>query len=77
MKQFRFIRRLKYGDWLEIINADSLEEAKDLYDFEIKDNIEIEELKSHKGCVLAFHICRGQAITKKTLKEHCVVSFIR
>ena len=62
MKAFRFIKRYGSSDWLQIINADSLEEALTYYDFSEDKDIEVEELENRKGCVLAFHITGRQAI---------------
>jgi hypothetical protein len=61
MKSYRFIKRYGNSDWLQIINAETLEEAVELYDFSDDPEIEVEEVRSEKGCVLAFHITPGQA----------------
>ena len=61
MKLFRFIRRYKDNDWLQVIMADSLEEAISLYDFKDDKDIECEEMEQRKGPILAFHITKGQA----------------
>jgi hypothetical protein len=64
MKSFRFIKRYKSSDWLEVINADTLEEAIALYDYNDSE-YEVQEIENRKGCVLALHITPGQAIRKE------------
>ncbi len=68
MKSFRFIRRFPcfcknycwHSDRLEIINADTLEEAMSLYGFKDEPNTQVKEISNRKGCVLAYHISTGQ-----------------
>lgn len=64
MKAFRFIKRYGHSDWLQVINADSIEEAISLYDFNDDNEYEVKEMEDRKGCVLAFHIMPNQATIK-------------
>ena len=66
MKSFRFIKRQSdIADWLEIINADTIEEAIALYDYN-DGTFEVQEIDSRKGCVLALHITPNQATRQST-----------